>query len=88
MNGGSLGDILQKVRTGSVMHTQSAGGAGCLAGVGLGAVAGSAAPELIDPGAQEGRIPEDVLSAITAQVLQGLSYLHRHKHTVSAATSV
>ena len=24
-----------------------------------------------------------MLSAITAQVLQGLSYLHRHKHTVS-----
>ena len=35
--------------------------------------------------AQEGSIPEDVLSAITAQVLQGLSYLHRHKHTVSAS---
>jgi hypothetical protein len=34
---------------------------------------------------QRGRIPEDVLSAITAQVLQGLSYLHRYKHTVRAA---
>ena len=31
---------------------------------------------------QEGRIPEGVLAGITAQVLAGLTYLHRHKHTV------
>lgn len=34
-------------------------------------------------GLQVSRIPEDTLSAITAQALQGLSYLHRYKHTVS-----
>lgn len=34
---------------------------------------------------QEGRIPEGVLAGITEQVLAGLSYLHRHKHTVSAS---
>ena len=32
---------------------------------------------------QVSKIQEDALSAITAQVLQGLSYLHRYKHTVS-----
>lgn len=36
---------------------------------------------------QVSKIPEDALSAITAQVLQGLSYLHRYKHTVSPTFS-
>ncbi|BDA48249.1 Mitogen-activated protein kinase kinase 3 [Coccomyxa sp. Obi] len=31
---------------------------------------------------KRGSIPEDVLSVTTAQVLQGLSYLHRYKHMV------
>lgn len=38
-------------------------------------------------GLQVSRIPEDTLSAITAQTLQGLSYLHRYKHTVSTCHS-
>ena len=37
---------------------------------------------------QVSRIPEDALSAITAQVLQGLSYLHRYKHTVRCSIPV
>lgn len=36
---------------------------------------------------QRGSIPEDVLSVTTAQVLQGLSYLHRYKHMVITITS-
>jgi hypothetical protein len=38
-------------------------------------------------GLQVSKIPEDTLSAITAQALQGLSYLHRYKHTVSTCHS-
>jgi hypothetical protein len=33
---------------------------------------------------QKGKIAEDALSVATAQVLQGLSYLHRYKHMVNA----
>ena len=34
---------------------------------------------------QKGKIAEDALSVATAQVLQGLSYLHRYKHMVTPA---
>lgn len=32
---------------------------------------------------QAGKVPEPVLSNLTAQVLQGLLYLHKSRHTVS-----
>ena len=37
---------------------------------------------------QGGKVPERILSSISAQILQGLVYLHRSRHTVRFAHDV
>ena len=95
MNGGSLGDILQKVRLSwnlsERQHHTSQTPAMWYAHLSCTLLTPSRGTQSLQVVSEDLHwvqvriIPEDALSAITAQALQGLSYLHRYKHTVSAS---
>jgi len=78
MDGGSLADVLCKVRRGDEGGWGKAGWGRAVPRV---PAYSTTQPPHHDCQHQVGRIPENVLSRITARVLQGLSFLHR-KHLV------